>query len=111
MVARTEAAPTRRRGWSDARPAAHSRRAASSAANVASIVSRPLTSASRRKTVMANLGITVIEPGLRRRIARARVGHFATSDGTTPAVVPVCFVLLGDTVYQAIDAKPKSITP
>jgi PPOX class probable F420-dependent enzyme len=25
--------------------------------------------------------------------------------------VPVCFVLLGDTVYQAIDAKPKSVAP
>jgi PPOX class probable F420-dependent enzyme len=60
---------------------------------------------------MVNLGITVIEPGLRRRIARARVGHLATTDGTKPAVVPVCFVLLGDTAYQAIDAKPKSVAP
>lgn len=42
---------------------------------------------------------------------RARVGHFATSDGTTPSVVPVCFVLLGETVYQAIDGKPKSVNP
>jgi len=58
---------------------------------------------------MANLGITLIDPGLRRRIARARVGHLATSDGTRPSVVPVCFVLLGDTLYQAIDAKPKSL--
>jgi PPOX class probable F420-dependent enzyme len=48
---------------------------------------------------------------LRRRIARARVGHLATSDGTQPTVVPVCFVLLGDTLYQAIDAKPKSVAP
>jgi PPOX class probable F420-dependent enzyme len=48
---------------------------------------------------------------LRRRIARARVGHLATSDGTRPTVVPVCFVLLGDTLYQAIDAKPKSVAP
>lgn len=59
---------------------------------------------------MANLGITLIDPGLRRRIARARVGHLATSDGTRPSVVPVCFVLLGDTLYQAIDAKPKSVS-
>ena len=58
---------------------------------------------------MANLGTTLIDPGLRRRIARARVGHLATSDGTRPSVVPVCFVLLGDTIYQAIDAKPKSV--
>src|ERR1700682_6144174 len=111
MVARTASAATRRRGWFDAPPAAHSRKADSSAASVASIVSSALTSASRKKIVMANLGITVIEPGLRRRIARARVGHLATSDGTKPTVVPVCFVLLGDTVYQAIDGKPKSVAP
>jgi PPOX class probable F420-dependent enzyme len=48
---------------------------------------------------------------LRRRITRARVGHLATSDGTRPSVVPVCFVLVGDCVYQAIDAKPKSVAP
>jgi PPOX class probable F420-dependent enzyme len=59
---------------------------------------------------MANLGITLIDPGLRRRITRARVGHLATSDGARPSVVPVCFVLLADTVYQAVDAKPKSVS-
>ena len=48
---------------------------------------------------------------MRRRIARARVGHLATSDGLTPAVVPVCFVLLGETLYHAIDGKPKSAPP
>jgi PPOX class probable F420-dependent enzyme len=48
-------------------------------------------------------------PGLRRRVARARVGHFATSDGRRPGLVPVCFVLIGETVYHAIDAKPKSV--
>jgi PPOX class probable F420-dependent enzyme len=26
-------------------------------------------------------------------------------------VVPVCFVLLGETLYQAIDGKPKSVNP
>lgn len=60
---------------------------------------------------MVNLDTTLIDPGLRRRITRARVGHLATSDGTRPTVIPVCFVLLGDTVYQAIDAKPKSVAP
>ena len=53
----------------------------------------------------------MIDAGLRRRIARARVGHFATSDGNVPSVVPVCFVLLGETLYQAIDGKPKSVDP
>src|SRR4029077_13076806 len=100
MVASTAPLDTRGRGWFDARPAVHSRKAASRAASVASIVSSALTSASRRKIVMANLGITLIDPGLRRRIPQARVGHFATSDGTRPSVVPVCFVLLGDTLYQ-----------
>ncbi|MDQ6712425.1 MAG: TIGR03668 family PPOX class F420-dependent oxidoreductase [Candidatus Dormibacteraeota bacterium] len=60
---------------------------------------------------MVNLDIAVIDAGLRRRIAQARVGHFATSDGTKPSVVPVCFVLLGETLYQAIDGKPKSAKP
>jgi PPOX class probable F420-dependent enzyme len=60
---------------------------------------------------MVNLDIAVIDAGWRRRISRARVGHFATSDGSAPSVVPVCFVLLGETLYQAIDDKPKSVNP
>ena len=51
----------------------------------------------------------MIDAGLRRRIARARVGHLATSDGRVPSVVPVCFVLVGETLYQAVDGKPKSV--
>lgn len=47
--------------------------------------------------------------GTRRLVAEARVGHFATSSRGQPALVPVCFVLLGETVYQAIDAKPKRV--
>src|SRR2546425_6788744 len=111
IVARTASPATRRRGWFAARPAAHSRKAASSAKSVVSIVSSSLTSVSRRKSGTANLDIAVIDAGLRRRIARARVGHFATSDGNAPSVVPVCFVLLGETLYQAIDGKPKSVNP
>jgi len=61
--------------------------------------------------VSDHVGIAVIDAGLRRRIGRARVGHFATTDGREPALVPVCFVLLGDTLYHAIDAKPKSAAP
>ena len=53
----------------------------------------------------------MIDAGLRRRITRARVGHLATSDGSTASVVPVCFVLIGETVYQAIDGKQKSVNP
>ena len=69
------------------------------------------TSASRRKSGTINLDIAVIDAGVRRRIARARVRHLATSDGLTPAVVPVCFVLLGKTLYHAIDGKPKTAQP
>ena len=45
---------------------------------------------------------------LRRQVARARIGYFATSDSARPSVVPVVFALVGDTLYHAIDAKPKS---
>jgi PPOX class probable F420-dependent enzyme len=45
---------------------------------------------------------------LRELASAARVGRLATagSDGT-PHVVPVCFVLLGDVAYSAVDHKPK----
>ena len=44
-----------------------------------------------------------------RRIADARVGRLATvTDTGRPHVVPCCFVLIGDVIYSAIDAKPKS---
>lgn len=62
----------------------------------------------RRRHLSDHVGIALIEAGWRRRVSRARVGHFATSDGKRPSLVPVCFVLRGDTVYHAIDAKPKS---
>ena len=44
----------------------------------------------------------------RARVADARVGHLGTvaADGR-PHVVPCCFVLDGDTIYSAVDAKPK----
>ena len=46
---------------------------------------------------------------LRQRLESARVGHLATvrPDGR-PHVVPCCFVLVDETVYSAVDAKPKS---
>jgi len=41
--------------------------------------------------------------------ADARVAHLATvgADGR-PHVVPICFALDGDTLYTAVDGKPKS---
>jgi PPOX class probable F420-dependent enzyme len=46
---------------------------------------------------------------MRERFAAARVGRLATvTAGGRPHVVPVCFVLAGDVIYSAVDAKPKS---
>jgi PPOX class probable F420-dependent enzyme len=45
----------------------------------------------------------------RRRVAEARVGHLATVDHAgAPHVVPLCFVLHGETLYWAVDQKPKA---
>lgn len=45
-------------------------------------------------------------------VERARVGRLATVDGDgRPHAVPVCFVLDGETVYSAVDGKPKSGRP
>jgi len=45
---------------------------------------------------------------MRRRVGSARVARLATGgQGGQPHVVPVCFALDGDTVYFAVDAKPK----
>lgn len=45
---------------------------------------------------------------MRLHVATSRVGRLCTvgSDGS-PHVVPVCFTLLGDVAYSAIDHKPK----
>lgn len=45
---------------------------------------------------------------MRRRVADARVARLATVDaGGRPHLVPFCFVLDGDEVLSAVDAKPK----
>ncbi len=46
---------------------------------------------------------------MRRRVGEARsaVLSTVTSEGR-PHAVPCCFVLTGDVVYSAVDAKPKS---
>jgi PPOX class probable F420-dependent enzyme len=45
----------------------------------------------------------------RRRLAEAPVAHLATvtSEGR-PHIVPCCFVVVGEWLYSAVDAKPKS---
>jgi PPOX class probable F420-dependent enzyme len=48
------------------------------------------------------------DPKQRRFVATARVARLATADAAArPHVVPVCFVLSGDSIYSAIDLKPK----
>jgi PPOX class probable F420-dependent enzyme len=50
-----------------------------------------------------------VDDRTRRFLERQRVARLATADaGGAPHVVPICFVLLGDTVYIAIDEKPKT---
>lgn len=45
---------------------------------------------------------------MRRRVGTARVGRLATAGpGGRPHIVPVCFALEGETIYFAVDAKPK----
>jgi PPOX class probable F420-dependent enzyme len=48
---------------------------------------------------------------MRRRVLEARLAHLATidSDGR-PHLVPVCFVLDDETLYSAVDRKPKTST-
>ncbi len=48
---------------------------------------------------------------MRRRLSEARVGHLATVDGEGhPHLVPLCFAVDGETIYFAVDAKPKRTT-
>lgn len=44
----------------------------------------------------------------RARFAAARVARLATADaGGRPHLVPIAFVVAGETIYSAVDAKPK----
>jgi PPOX class probable F420-dependent enzyme len=48
---------------------------------------------------------------MRQHVAAARVGRLATVDpGGRPHLVPVCFVLVGERVFTAVDHKPKRTT-
>ena len=45
---------------------------------------------------------------MRRRFASASVARIATTGANgRPHLVPVCFVLVGQTLYFAVDSKPK----
>jgi PPOX class probable F420-dependent enzyme len=48
-------------------------------------------------------------PEMRARVAAARVARLATvTPAGLPHIVPCCFVLADDTVFTAVDGKPKS---
>jgi PPOX class probable F420-dependent enzyme len=52
---------------------------------------------------------TPVDDRTRGFLERQRVARFATADASgAPHVVPICFILLGDTAYVAIDEKPKT---
>jgi len=45
---------------------------------------------------------------MRRRLAESLVAHLATAGpGAIPHIVPITFAIDGDTLYFAVDAKPK----
>jgi PPOX class probable F420-dependent enzyme len=47
----------------------------------------------------------------RERLAGARVAHLATADPAgQPHLVPMCFAVETDTIYSAVDHKPKRTT-
>jgi PPOX class probable F420-dependent enzyme len=46
----------------------------------------------------------------RERFAGARVARLATAGPDGPHVVPIVFALAGDTIYHAVDHKPKRTT-
>jgi PPOX class probable F420-dependent enzyme len=54
-----------------------------------------------------------VTPGeIRERLEGARAGRLATVDARgRPHLVPICFALLGRTLYSAIDEKPKRREP
>jgi len=50
-----------------------------------------------------------VDAQTRQFLERRRVAHLATADASgAPHVVPICFALLEETIYIAIDEKPKA---
>jgi PPOX class probable F420-dependent enzyme len=56
-------------------------------------------------------GVRLTAPQARERFANARVARLATvSAAGHPSLVPVVFALDGETIYTAVDRKPKTTT-
>ena len=61
--------------------------------------------------VPADAESSLNEAAIRRRVAEARVATLATIDADgRPHLVPITYVLEGDTAYTAVDHKPKTTT-
>ena len=53
--------------------------------------------------------MTAFDQHARQFLERQRLAHLATADAAgVPHVVPICFALVGETLYVAIDEKPKT---
>jgi PPOX class probable F420-dependent enzyme len=49
-----------------------------------------------------------VDERTRQFLERQRLAHLATADaGGAPHVVPICFAIAGETLYIAMDEKPK----
>jgi PPOX class probable F420-dependent enzyme len=56
--------------------------------------------------------MATLEEPARAFVEHQRVGHLATVDATgVPQVIPICFALIDQTLYVAIDEKPKQGDP
>ena len=56
--------------------------------------------------------MATLDPATASFLDAQRVGHLATADSAgVPHVVPVCFARIGETVYVALDEKPKRAAP
>jgi PPOX class probable F420-dependent enzyme len=54
----------------------------------------------------------MLSAAVRQFLAERKLAHLATADAAgAPHVVPVCFTVEADTLYIAIDAKPKRAAP
>jgi PPOX class probable F420-dependent enzyme len=54
----------------------------------------------------------VIPPSVAGFIAEGRVGRLGTADASgQPLVVPICYAFDGESLFSAIDAKPKAQSP
>jgi len=63
---------------------------------------------SHRDASLPDVQSAVLSAEQRRFLQCARVGHLASVDAEgAPHVVPVCYAVIGDSLYISVDEKPK----